>query len=751
MSTSAKFSRGWRSVSPLSVSLLSAAFLLVAFCAGTIHAADPAEPLAGSLKFVPATASAYSVSLRNRELFEAVVKSKAWKKLREMPLVNKAWDALNAEPEFTSALDQLKQILADEQNKDLLALLGEMVGDEVFVYSDEQWPKMASLSMQIQTAMRYGPMFSQLTGGDPQLAQMRGLLDALDAHRDELKVPHMVIGFKVRDKQRAEKQLKRLNAFAESLRDLDEVINVLKGPSIRDMIKTKNIGDTKFLTLNLSGEMIPWDNVPISDYEDNPGQYDKLVAKLKEMKLVIGIGLRDDYILLSIGESLEPMAKFGTGPKLAERPEFKQLAPFAKQRVNGITYVSKEFRTALERGSDQIAYLKTELTRLLETAPLPDDAMKRIQKDLAALATDLNQSLPVLGAELMVSYYTARGIEGFSYDWSERAATDSAKPLSLLQHVGAAPLAFSVSRHKPSTAAYDMLVKWLKVGHGYFEDFALPLIGNDERAKYDKFMKFFSPLMSRVDFTTRTKLFPAIADGQFAFVLDAQITSKQWFKLLPPTKDALPMFEPALAWGVSDAELLKQAMVEYRDALNDFFSSFNLEDNPLALVRVPDPELTELKTGTLYSYKFLELAGLDKQITPNGGLSKDVAVLSISPKQTERMLTATPLAVPGLLEDSKRPLAGAAYFNIAATIDALTPWIDRGVRTFNLFGSVADEGVGPKVALAHPDDPAEVKEVLDQVHTMLDVLKVVRTYASVTYQENGVWVTHHELVIQDVP
>ena len=723
--------------------------LLASLCSGILYAAEPAEQLAGSLKFVPATASAYSAALRNRETFEAIAKSKAWKKLREMPIVQKAWDALQSEPEFTEALDQIKEFFADEQNKELLALLGEMVGDEVFFYSDEQWPKVASLAMQIQTAMNYGPMFAQITGNDPQLAQVRAVLDSLDAHRDQLKMPHTVIGFKVRDKQRAEAQLKRLETLASA--------GAAMVPELQGRVQTKKIGDTSYLSLALDGGMIPWDEIPIGDFEDNPGQYSKLVAKLKAMKFVVGIGLREDYILLSIGESLEPMAKFGQGPKLVERPEFKQLIPFLKQRVNGIGYASQEFRTALERGSDQIAFFKTELTKLLETAQLPDATKKRIQTDLDGLAADLNKGLPAMGAELMVSFNTARGIEGFMYDWSERPVVDSAKPLTLLQHVGGAPLAFSVSRHKPTTAGYETLVKWVKVGHTYFEDFALPIFGNEERASYEKFMKFFSPLLGRIDQTTRTKLFPALADGQFAFVLDAHIASKQWIKALPPTNEALPMFEPALVGGVSDEELLTKAMTEYRDALNDFFSSFNLEDNPLALVRVPDPEMKELATGTVYSYNYLELAGLDKQITPNAGLSKDVAVLSISPKQTDHILTATPLAIPGLLEDAKRPLAGASYFNCAGTVDALAPWIDLGVRALcqepgflNLFGMVADEGVRPRIKpLA--DDPAEVKEVLDQVHTILDVIKVVRSYASVTYHENGVWVTHHETVIQDVP
>src|SRR5438552_1793 len=124
-----KFIGGWRFLVLLGTVLMS----------GMLHAAEPAEQIAGSLKFVPATASAYSSMLRVRETIDAVANSKAWKKLRELPILQKAWDALQTEPQFTEAVDEIKEFFADEQNKELLALLSEMIGDEVFVYTDDQW------------------------------------------------------------------------------------------------------------------------------------------------------------------------------------------------------------------------------------------------------------------------------------------------------------------------------------------------------------------------------------------------------------------------------------------------------------------------------------------------------------------------------------------------------------------------------------------------------------------------------------
>jgi hypothetical protein len=51
---------------------------------------------------------------------------------------------------------------------------------------------------------------------------------------------------------------------------------------------------------------------------------------------------------------------------------------------------------------------------------------------------------------------------------------------------------------------------------------------------------------------------------------------------------------------------------------------------------------------------------------------------------------------------------------------------------------------------AADDDNGPSKMIMDQVHTVLDVLKVLRTVESATSVENGALVTHSLTVIQDV-
>ena len=71
---------------------------------------------------------------------------------------------------------------------------------------------------------------------------------------------------------------------------------------------------------------------------------------------------------------------------------------------------------------------------------------------------------------------------------------------------------------------------------------------------FQKAMTSLLPLLGRLNQTTRDKLLPALADGQIGLVIDTKLKSKRFFRAMPAVADPLPMAEPALIFGVSDAE-----------------------------------------------------------------------------------------------------------------------------------------------------------------------------------------------------
>src|SRR4051812_37019791 len=69
---------------------VSAALVVACLWPAPAPAADPAAKTGTSLDLVPADAAFYTASLRNREQLDAVLKSKAYAALRELPAVKEA-------------------------------------------------------------------------------------------------------------------------------------------------------------------------------------------------------------------------------------------------------------------------------------------------------------------------------------------------------------------------------------------------------------------------------------------------------------------------------------------------------------------------------------------------------------------------------------------------------------------------------------------------------------------------------------
>ena len=317
----------------------------------------------------------------------------------------------------------------------------------------------------------------------------------------------------------------------------------------------------------------------------------------------------------------------------------------------------------------------------------------------------------------------------------------------MLDHCGGNPILALAGRAKYTPENYRLLVKWLKVAYGYVDDFVVPQLDDDKKEQYARFSKVVLPLLRRLDTTTGERLLPALADGQVGLVLDAKIRSKQWIRGIPASDEALPMLEPAIVLGVSDAALLKQAMSEYRSITNDAIAQAREMLPFIPALDIPDPQTMKVKSGTLYFYPVPQFIGLDPQIVPNAGLSSHVGVLAISEQHSERLLARTPLKVSsGPLADTKRHLAGALYFDWPQLIDAAAPWVDFGLGA-----------AGPKLLAGLLDEPADGQEAQNegdnlrkQVHTLLNILKVIRLFTSAAYLEDGILVTHTETIIKDI-
>src|SRR5205814_1538138 len=117
-----------------------------------------------------------------------------------------------------------------------------------------------------------------------------------------------------------------------------------------------------------------------------PGEYDKLAETIKKQTLTIGLGVYKDYLLLSIGSSLDGVERLAKGgPALGSRPEFEKLAKFADKKILDVSYVSKAFNETLVKQQNPLEGMAQRGQELLKTAgaafPISDEIKKRLEKD----------------------------------------------------------------------------------------------------------------------------------------------------------------------------------------------------------------------------------------------------------------------------------------------------------------------------------------------------------------------------------
>lgn len=728
--------RYWRSRSVHRIGLFVALVALGwAFC--PVASAAEIDKLDTSAKLVPEDAAFYSSILRTREQFELLRHSKAWAKVEQMPFVQLGVSMYTAQlANADSGPAKFDAALKNPEVRKIVDLLGEMVSDEMFVYGDDSCTDFLQLCQTVASAVRYGPMTLQATGQakaqDASKLQAKLALSALAQHVDLLDVPNVVFGFKVKNADLAKEELIKLEMFGNMLEANEKTKGAFK--------KTK-IGDSDFLVLELDGDLIPWGEMPsekLENLELAQGDIEKIVDKLKESKLVVALGLRGNYLVASIGSTLECLEKLGKGKRLLDRAEFKPLAKFADKRLVSIGYVSEDMNQQLNNQKENFDNVMKMADKLLPLAKLTNEQNERIRKDLKSLADDLKSLTPEPGALAGFGFLTDRGIENYTYAWGDHDRVDGSKPLSLLQHVGGNPIFAVVSRAHVSAEQYDGAIKWVKTAYAYVEELALPKVPEGEREKVKKFLAAAGPSLVRLDNANRTLLIPALADGQSALVIDGKLQSKHFIASLPATDKPMPMFEPALVMGVSDAKLLKQGLSEYQAGINGLLDAIRgIEGVTLPPeIKIPEPQKAEGPAGTIYSFALPAGWGVDEQVAPCIGIANDALVFATSRAHTERLLKATPLAAGGLLQKTDRPLAAAVWFDWATLVNTASPWVDFGVEKATAAKGIAGD---------------QKKAIVDQVHTGLEVLKAIRSVSSENFVEDGVLVQHSLVEIHDVP
>ena len=126
--------------------------------------------------------------------------------------------------------------------------------------------------------------------------------------------------------------------------------------------------------------------------EDEKGEYQPAIQKLKELKLTLAIVLKDSHLFVSLGTGTAQLSKFGKGEALASRSEFAPMKKVGDQKFISASYVSQKFSAAMATTPEDVKEMVKSLKEALDQAPLSDGLREKISKDIAtALFSRQNQ------------------------------------------------------------------------------------------------------------------------------------------------------------------------------------------------------------------------------------------------------------------------------------------------------------------------------------------------------------------------
>ena len=158
------------------------------------------------------------------------------------------------------------------------------------------------------------------------------------------------------------------------------------------------------------------------------------------------------------------------------------------------------------------------------------------------------------------------------------------------------------SRSKQNIHDYENAIAWLKKTAEHLEKIAEEKSKPEDWTKYQEIRKKAIVLLERLDKANREHLYPALADGQGAIVVDVDARSKKWFDKMPESPKPLPMFELGFAGSVSDAEHLRQGVAAYIDIAVETYKLIK-EYNPKEMpeLKLPEANVSDRQPADLIS------------------------------------------------------------------------------------------------------------------------------------------------------
>jgi hypothetical protein len=590
-------------------------------------------------------------------------------------------------------------------------------------------------------------------GGDPEDYLRDRMLDVIVRHAESFELPETAVGFRLTDTEAAERQIARLHAAVVAACGAEMATRVELAPE----------GSFPRLTLRLDGTLLPLERMRAEAEGDiDPETLEKLLAAASKLEVTLGVGIKQGYLVFIAASDARRLAALGSSRSLSERAEAVPLHKAADRPITAITYASEELIEGIGAGQRQIDDLVKLFRSMLPLAELGASLQSEVQGDLERFGEELKRYVPRPGAALAFTYMTPRGYEGWSYTWVENTLLDDSVPLSILEHVGGAPL-FVVAFHgRQVMEQYNFTVRWLERAWHLARRAAEEKLDSSDQVLWQKLEPQMTALMEVIGRITRETIMPELTDGQCALVVDAKSSSRRWHRALSEAAEPLPMLEIALVHSLRDGERFGRGCEELFHATREgLLAAHRAAPDEIPEIELPYPSTLGAEATSIHYFPLPSEWGIDRKLAPSAGWTDGAVALSLGPDHVERLLRPAPFQDDGPISLCGRPLAAAACLDWTRLVDAARPWIDQAVdhamrsdSSKEESGEAGDSAEAPEksdaVEQATADENPAAAAIKDQIHQVLDIVRCFRGFRSATYFQQGVQVTHFECEFRDL-
>lgn len=626
-----------------------------------------------SLRLAERDCDLYVAALHLNEQWRALQKSPLYTEMmqtdfgrRAMEKFHREWDARRG------PIGQLRAGLTNPNIKSWMALLQDMVSEELFLYADGQTSSAVEGINELAQDLTDAILEDPQTGGDQFLAEL-----SRDRF-DDIPVPLVALGFKIRDTEGLLSRLDEIEGLVRfGLGQSDEFSELAEGlERVEDSRGTR-------LAWTLESDMFPWELLPQGQMDQRQEQLlEKVRSLLAGRQICLTFGQLDDFLVLAISEDSIDLLRLGSSDSLLDNPHLAPVVRHGPDGLASVSYMSDDYADANYRTQFEGFFSRNFGNQLAVVeangGELPE-YMEPAFDDLEWLDAQIAKHVPPFKGQMAYASLTDSGSRSWMFDRTEHVMLDTKQGLPVLEHLGSKPMGFLAMRlayHPEYFATLREIASKLRTYlEGMARDEESPAEGLQPAA--EKILTAWPKLEAAADLWEKNFL-PAMKDGQHAWVLQSgNLVSRQFHPQMPIATQELTIPEMALITGVNDRDLFKAGVKEALKLAEEAVDQAREEgdaDIPEDF-RLPHPSRRSGGPGETFQIDLPSEASLTLNVAVQATFEGSFLYAGYSPALKDSLIPAKPLAVMDDFFRTPQTLASAAYLDFERIVLSGVPWL----------------------------------------------------------------------------